>query len=388
MSAPQPLETVVQHYAWGSRTLIPALLGLPAPTADPWAELWVGAHPGGPSLLPDGRSLAEVEPDLPYLLKLLSAVEPLSLQAHPDAEQAGRGFALEEAAGIPYGAPERTYKDSHAKPEMLVALTPFSALVGFREPAEVLRLTRALDCPALDPLAEALDQADPEKALRDAFTVGMTVDPERRTALVIAAAAAAAGHAADPSTAPADARAYAWVARLALLHLGDVAALAPLLLQTVTLEPGEAIALPSRTLHAYLGGGAVEVMGSSDNVLRGGLTSKFVDVEALLDVVTFRARPIPWVAPVRVCDGVEVYDSGVSAFRLLHVRVAGTPVPVDSHGPRLVLVTAGSVEVATEEGSTTVRPGHAAYVPATAADLRLLGQGSAWVAQPGGSAGG
>ncbi len=160
-------------------------------------------------------------------------------------------------------------------------------------------------------------------ALRDAFTLGMTVAPEGRTALVVAAAAAAAGHAADPGTDPRDARAYAWVARLALLHLGDVSALAPLLLQTVTLEPGEGLALPPRTLHAYLAGGAIEVMGSSDNVLRGGLTPKHVDVDALLGVVDFHARPIPWVHPRPVGPGVEVYDSGSEAFRLIHAQSSG-----------------------------------------------------------------
>ena len=170
----------------------------------------------------------------------------------------------------------------------------------------------------------------------------MTVAADRRTPLVIAAAAAAAGHAADPATEPQDARAYAWVARLALLHLGDVGALAPLLLQTVTLEPGEAVALPPRTLHAYLAGGAVEIMGSSDNVLRGGLTSKHVDVDALLGVVDFHAQPVPWVRPTPVAPCVEAYDSGAAAFRLLHVQSSETaPVAVPSAGPRLVLVTAG-----------------------------------------------
>ena len=384
MNAPQPLETVVQHYAWGSRTLIPAILGLPAPAPDPWAELWVGTHPGGPSVLADGRSLAEVEPDLPYLLKLLSAVEPLSLQAHPDAAQAAAGYAREEAAGIPYTAPHRTYKDPHAKPEMLVALTPFSALCGFRDPEDALRLTRALDCPALDPLAAALEQDDPEVALRDAFTLGMTVAPEGRTALVVAAAAAAAGHAADPGTDPRDARAYAWVARLALLHLGDVSALAPLLLQTVTLEPGEGLALPPRTLHAYLAGGAIEVMGSSDNVLRGGLTPKHVDVDALLGVVDFHARPIPWVHPRPVGPGVEVYDSGSEAFRLIHAQSSGGAVSVPCSGARLILVTSGLLEVRTADGSLPVRPGHAAYVSSAAGPLTLVGDGAAWVAEPGG----
>jgi mannose-6-phosphate isomerase len=387
LSGPLPLETVVQHYSWGSRTLIPALLGLPAPAPDPWAELWVGAHRGGPSRLPDGRTLADVEPDLPYLLKLLSAVEPLSLQAHPDEEQAVVGYAREEAAGIPFEAPERTYKDAHAKPEMLVALTPFSALCGFRDPVDALRLTRALDCPALDPLAQALDQTDPEAALRDAFTLGMTVPADRRTQLVVAAAAASAGRAADPGTDVADGLAYAWLARLALLHLGDLSALAPLLLQTVRLEPGEALALPPRTLHAYLAGGAIEIMGSSDNVLRGGLTPKHVDIDALLGVVDFHASTVPWVRPRPVSPGVATYDSGVEAFRLLRVEASGGGVAVPAAGPRLVLVTSGELDVRTAGGAVLVRPGRAAYVPADAGPLEVAGTGVAWVAEPGARAG-
>ena len=188
----------------------------------------------------------------------------------------------------------------------------------------------------------------------------MTVAADRRTPLVIAAAAAAAGHAADPATEPQDARAYAWVARLALLHLGDVGALAPLLLQTVTLEPGEAVALPPRTLHAYLSGGAVEIMGSSDNVLRGGLTTKHVDVEALLGVVDFHAQPVPWVRPTPVAPCVEAYDSGPMRSGCSTCRARRpTPVSVPSAGPRLVLVTAGRLEVRAGGEAVLVRPGRA-----------------------------
>ena len=151
----------------------------------------------------------------------------------------------------------------------------------------------------------------------------MTITSSGRTPLVVAAAAAAAGRAADPATDPTDARAYAWVARLALLHPGDVGALAPLLLQTITLQPGEALALPPRTLHAYLSGGAIEVMGNSDNVIRGGLTPKHVDVQRLIDIVDFHPGTVPWVHPEPLGDGIEVYDSGVEAFRLTHAQVEG-----------------------------------------------------------------
>jgi mannose-6-phosphate isomerase len=382
MTGPLALETVVQHYAWGSRTLIPALLGLPAPTADPWAELWVGAHPGGPSRLPDGRGLHEVEPDLPFLLKLLSAAEPLSLQAHPDADQAVRGFAAEEAAGIAFDAPNRTYKDPHAKPEMLVALTPFSALVGFRDPAESSRLVRGLGCPELEGLAAALDRSHPGEALRDAFTLGMTVEPDRRARLVSTVAATAAGHASDPATDPAAALAYAWVARLALVHIADVGTLAPLLMNTAVLQPGQAVALRPRTLHAYLSGAGIEIMGSSDNVVRGGLTGQHVDVDALLDVVDFTPSPLPLVEATAAAPGVDAYDSGEPAFRLLHVTCEDE-VHVPSAGPRLVLVTSGVLELDTPGGRCGLRSGQAAYVPPGAGALRVRGTGSGWVAEPG-----
>ena len=215
----------------------------------------------------------------------------------------------------------------------------------------------------------------------------MTVDTDHRTPLVVAAAAAAAGRAADPATDVADGRAYAWLARLALLHLGDLSALAPLLLQTVTLEPGEALALPPRTLHAYLAGGAIEIMGSSDNVLRGGLTPKHVDVDALLGVVDFHASPIPWVRPRTVSAGVEVYDSGVDAFRLTPRRGRGRAGScAGGRGRASCWSRRASSTCSAGGGSVVTRPGRAAYVPGDAGALRLRGTGVAWVAEPGSSA--
>ena len=325
-TAPQLLETVVQHYSWGSRTLIPALLGLPAPAAEPWAELWVGAHPGGPSRLPDGRSLAEVEPDLPYLLKLLSAVEPLSLQAHPDAAQARAGFDREEAAAVPFDAPHRTFKDPNAKPELIVALTPFDAMCGFRHPEDARRLVAGLECPELAPLLDALGDPDPAVALRRAFTLEMlgVTGSERAVRVLSAAAGSAAARAASPDTDTEDSIVYGWLARLAVTHRGDASALAPLLLNVIHLEPGTGVFLPARHLHAYLAGAGVEVMGNSDNVVRGGLTPKHVDVERLLDVVEFAPQPIPVVRPRRVADGVDALRRpGVGVRPLSRSRARG-----------------------------------------------------------------
>src|SRR5665213_1609317 len=154
MADAQLLTNAVRHYAWGSRTVLPQLLGLPVPAVEPWAEIWIGAHPTDPSLLPDGRSLAEVEPHLPYLVKLLAADVPLSIQAHPSRAQARAGYAREEAAGLPVSAAERTYKDANHKPELLVALQPTEALCGFRAPGEILALARQLGSPGFSRLVE------------------------------------------------------------------------------------------------------------------------------------------------------------------------------------------------------------------------------------------
>jgi mannose-6-phosphate isomerase len=385
VGSPLLLETVVQHYAWGSRTLIPALLGLPAPAAEPWAELWVGAHPGGPSRLPDGRSLAEVEPDLPYLLKLLSAVEPLSLQAHPDADQARAGFAEEEANGTPYDAPFRTFKDPNAKPELIVALTPFDALCGFREPADAQRLIAALECPELSPMLDALAHPDPSTALTRAFTAEMIGlrGSDRGGQVVAAVAGAAAARAADTGTEPQDSLVYGWVARLAVTHRGDVSALSPLLLNVLHLEPGGGAFLPARHLHAYLAGAGIEIMGNSDNVVRGGLTPKHVDVARLLDIVDFAPQPVPVLAPLRVADGLDRYDVPVQEFSLHRVSLRGEPVVVPVTGPRLVLCAAGVVEVWSPAGSVSAGPGRAVYLAADGGALVIGGDGVAFVAAPG-----
>jgi mannose-6-phosphate isomerase len=312
-------------------------------------------------------------------------VEPLSLQAHPDADQARTGFALEEASGTAYDAPERTFKDPNAKPELIVALTPFDAMCGFREPAEARRLIAGLSCPELDPLLDALVDPDPAVALMRAFTVEMLEisGSPRAGRLVASVAGAAATQAADPETDPDDAVVYGWLARLAVTKRGDASALAPLLLNVIRLEPGTGVFLPARHLHAYLAGAGIEVMGNSDNVVRGGLTTKHVDVRGLLDIVDFAPQPVPVVRPRRVGDGVDRYDVPVPEFSLYRLSVRGEPVAVPVEGPRVVLCTAGVVEIRAAAGSVQLRPGRAAYVGPDAGPLLVDGDGTAFVAAPG-----
>lgn len=256
-TGPRAVVGAVQHYAWGDTDFIPRLLGV-EPNGEPWAELWLGTHPNGPATFEDGTPLATVTGPLPYLLKVLSAAEPLSLQTHPNSEQARAGYER----GV--------FGDPHEKPELLVALTEFEALCGFRPLAWTVELLRRL---GLDDFADLVADAGPDGALDAIY--------HRRVDL--AAVVTALGQSADPLA--------RWVQQLGgRFGLDDPSVVAALLLNHVVLAPGEAIHLTAGNLHAYLRGTGIELMGASDNVVRGGLTVKPVDVELLL--ATVDARPL------------------------------------------------------------------------------------------------
>ncbi len=369
------LTNAVRTYAWGSRTVLPGLLGLPVPTDEPWAEIWVGAHPGDASRLPDGRSLAEVEPDLPFLVKLLAAEVPLSIQAHPSLTQAQAGYAREDAAGVPLAAAGRTYKDRNHKPELLVALTPTQALCGFRSPAEILATGDRLGSALFAGLVAGLAT---DATLRETFTALVTLEGTARRELLAEVTAAAERVVRSPGSpdSAAAAAAAAWVLRLAELYPGDPGMIAPLLLRLVVLAPGEGIFVASGVLHAYLHGAGVEVQASSDNVLRGGLTGKPIDIPDLLRVMTVDEGPAPFVRPRPVGPGVDAYDVPVDDFTVWRVRPDGRPITVASIGPRIVVCVEGDVTVC----GTPLRPGGAVYVPGDVADLVVAGAGTVFVA--------
>ena len=376
-----PLTGVVRPYAWGSRTVIAALQGRPVPSDGPEAELWLGAHPGDPSTVtapggpvslaalisddPKGRLGAEVVDEfgvrLPYLMKVLAAAAPLSLQAHPDAEYARRAFAAQQADP----AAPRNYTDAYHKPEMLVALSPFEALCGFRDPAESAGVLAALPVPELAPVVAALRTG--VDGMAEAVRTLLTWPAESRPALVEAAAEHGPRLAAD----------------LAEHHPGDPGVLVALLLNHVRLAPGEAIWMPAGNMHAYLDGTAVEIMAASDNVLRGGLTPKRVDVDELLRVLRFEVLDDPVLAATPVAPGVVTWRVPVREFELYRVELDGrrpaTPVP--GGGPRIVLGTRGDVFVGECHGTPVeVGTGKAAFVPADAGPITVAGVGEVFVA--------
>lgn len=319
-----------------------------------------GAHPHDPSRLPDGRSLAEVEPGLPYLVKLLAAEQPLSIQAHPDLAQARAGFAAEEARGVPASAPDRLYKDANHKPELLVAIEPTQALCGFRSPASIRSLADRLACAAWSDLV-ARGGSGPGGAgdlLRALFATATTLPRDTRADLLREVAAACRLAVLDPDE---DLRSCAWwVLRLAERYPYDTGALAPLMLDLVALRPGDGLFVGAGVLHSYLHGAGVEVQASSDNVLRGGLTGKHVDVAELLRTVRFEPSSAHRVAPRSLSPGLEQYDVPVDDFAVWRVRPGGGAVTVPADGPCIVVSLDGDVRVC----GLPLAPGTGAFVPA------------------------
>jgi mannose-6-phosphate isomerase len=379
-----PLANAPRDYAWGSRSLIAALEGRD-PAAGPEAEVWFGDHPSDPADVEDGsgRTLdawiadngVRVSPSgrLPYLLKLLAAGAPLSIQVHPTKRQAEEGFARESS--LDADAP-RNYVDDNHKPEIIVALSDrFEALSGLRELEATHRLLGAIGAAAA-PLRDRL--GDPE-GLRDALGWLLSGDADETVAAIIAALEEA--QSTEFAAELANAR------YIASIHPQDPGVIVALLMNYVVLRRGEGLFLGAGMLHAYVAGLGVELMAASDNVLRGGLTPKRIDVGELLAIVDPEPGPVPVVLPVagdRGSRAVESFAVPVSDFRLLRVAVAGEePAVLRPTGAAIVLATAGEVTVSDGGDTVSLAPGRAVFATPDTAELRFAGDGEVFVAEPG-----
>jgi mannose-6-phosphate isomerase len=385
------LEGRIRHYDWGSRHVLARLQGRPTPTSRPEAELWFGGHEAAPSRvrtgeawlpLPDWieqaperrlgvQAVARFGPRLPFLVKLLAIERPLSLQVHPDADQAARGFEREEARGIPRDARERVYRDPFAKPELVCALTRFSALVGPGRPEELAERLVALGLANRVPGAAELRARPGDGTLAALWRSLLELDPDRRRSLVEAAARTAEEQGDDPRA--------RWVGHLARAHPEDAGVLAPWLLDVVTLAPGQALYLPPGVLHVYLAGFGLEVMAPSDNVVRAGLTGKHRDVDELMRVARFGGQRSLAVRPKTVSPWEVQFTTPACEFELRQLRVApgSSHEPPSAAGVAVLLNVEGAVSV-TAPGSgdeLRVSQGRAAVVPADAPALDLRGEG-------------
>lgn len=330
------LKNPVQKYAWGSKTALPSLLGWPKPWEEPAAELWLGAHPKAPSMVEMkgqwssiieviaedpvsvlGRYAAErFSNKLPFLFKVLAADRPLSIQVHPHMMQAREGFERENRLNIPLGAPNRNYKDACHKPENLCAVTPFEAMKGFRAPKDILTLMDRVFLSS--PLTEmdSLRKEPNAAGMKRFFSALMTMDPARR-AQVVEETVKGAGRIVH------DDRAFYWLLELNREYPGDVGVLSPLFLNLITLSPGEAIYVPAGVPHAYLSGVGMEIMAGSDNVLRGGLTPKHVDIPELLRIVNFKSGSVEKQRPLPDENFERIYRTPAEEFQLSEISLEG-----------------------------------------------------------------
>ena len=387
----QVLEPALQGYAWGSSTAIPEMLRRPA-DGSPVAEAWFGAHASAPSQLvgAGGEALdraiaadpvarlgddvvSRFGPELPFLLKLIAAARPLSLQVHPSVELAREGYAREDARAVPLDDPRRSYRDRNHKPELVYALSPFEALVGFRAPRRAAEILEGVDHPTARQLHKVVTSDPTSAGMQEAFTllVSEATRPGPDEVHDLADAFRARLRSGSPS--PRTDRAVDLLERT---YPGDPGAVTAVLLNPVSLRPGEALFVPAGTVHAYLDGFAVELMASSDNVLRAGLTTKHVDVPELLRIVECVAAPPIRIAPEHVYDATDVYYVPVDDFEMSVTRLSDVRCRMPGLGPRIVLCLEGRATLHTQGGEVLeIASGQAAFVPASDGVLRASGEG-------------
>lgn len=391
------LQNQVMPYAWGSHRALQRLLGKPDEIGTPMAELWMGAHPKAPSRVElrgewvpldwaveldpaavlGAGVLERFGPRLPFLFKVLAAERPLSIQAHPGKREAQSGYAREIQAGIPLDAPERNYKDPHHKPEMLCALEPFDALVGFRPVGEMLALLRQAVPESLALEIRLLSETSNDRALKRFFEGLIRREAASRRRVVVELRRRVPGLGDQEP-------AFRWALRLTEHHPEDVCVLAPLFMNRVHLGPGEALFIGAGELHAYLQGVGMELMANSDNVLRAGLTSKYVDLDELLRVGRFEPLAPRIVKPQGTRPPEVRYPCPAEEFELSRITLSpGEPyLASELRSVEIVLCIEGQAALRSSAGQRPVplEQGVSALVPAAVRTYRATGQGTLYKA--------
>ena len=386
------LHGAVQHYAWGGGDFIPGLLGIANKERIPFAELWMGAHPKGPATadvagieIPLNRLIA-VAPEkilgptvsghfggrLPYLFKVLDVAKMLSIQAHPTKKQAEEGFARENAAGIDLQASARNYKDNSDKPEVAVALTEFWMLHGFRPLEQIAEMFRTIPelCATMPGFPEKLARTENtvqarRALLQELYRTVMTTPQERADLLLNTLFARLAKRDLTDKNDP-----EFWAARASETFCPvdghcDRGIFSIYLLNLVHLRPGQGTFQPAGTLHAYLEGVTVELMANSDNVLRGGLTPKHVDVPGLMRILSFDSG-LPVVMNGVHADASEcVYQTSSDEFQLSSINLEpGAQYQGNAaQGPDTIIVLGGSATLAANGYSTALTRGNIILAP-------------------------
>lgn len=380
------MKNPIQNYAWGSQTAFTEFYQTPNPEQLPQAEIWMGAHPNGCSELinlanetmrlddfirqsPDAilGDAFQTYGELPYLFKVLAAASPLSIQVHPDKASAEVGFARENEQGIALTAGNRNFKDPNHKPELVYALTEYRALNGFREFTEIVSLLTGLDIPALNAEISAFIQLPNSDSLRALFSASLQVTGAAKQASVELLLAVA-----KQRTEPA----YAEILRLSHFYPDDMGLFSPLLLNVVVLQPGEAMFLYAKTPHAYLQGVGLEAMASSDNVLRAGLTPKYIDIDALIENVEFIAKPADELLMKPMAIGpIREYPIPVNDFTFTLVHLSQEALESETATALLLFCMDGTAQVQSSTGVLQLKKGESCFVPAATKQFGVSGNG-------------
>lgn len=381
----QKLINSVQNYAWGSKTALTELYGMANPQQQPMAELWMGAHPKSSSQVVDangqtvslrdviekhkstllGNAVAERFGELPFLFKVLCAAQPLSIQVHPNKRNSETGFARENAAGIPLDAAERNYKDPNHKPELVFALTPFLAMNAFREFSEIVSLLQPV-AGAHTAIAHFLENPNAER-LSELFAGLLNMQGEEKSRALAILKAALENQQGEP---------WQTIRLIAEFYPDDSGLFSPLLLNVVKLNPGEAMFLFAETPHAYLQGVALEVMANSDNVLRAGLTPKYIDIPELVANVRFDAKPANQLLTTPEKNGAELdFPIPVDDFAFSLHDLSAQETPVAQQSAAILFCVEGEAVLSKGEQRLVLKPGESAFISAAESPIMASGVG-------------
>ena len=393
------LKNSAQQYAWGDTKGIIPFVEAELRPGYPIGEVWMGSHERAPSkiILDDsefaldtlikqdsahwlGDHISKKYNELPFLFKVLAAASPLSLQVHPNLEQAKIGFAKEESAGIGRLAPERTFKDPHHKPELAVALTSFQAMAGFRSIYEICSLLGHSLCDSLE--FKGKDKSELRSLIKRLFCVrgeeylALETELHARAEQLLHSEQKTARDAAH------------WVLELQSRYPGDPGQFAPLFLDLLQLEPGQGLFVPAGVIHSYLKGSILEIMACSDNVIRAGLTVKHIDVDLLCNIVDLETKPLLILPEYQRFDwGTHViYKTPAKEFRLESIEInssaSSSSITITSGGPKIFLCTKGSFRL--HNGEQLELPARkSCFAAGSCGQLELKGEGKLWIAAVG-----
>ncbi|MDT7485690.1 mannose-6-phosphate isomerase [Citrobacter koseri] len=381
----QKLINSVQNYAWGSKTALTELYGIANPSQQPMAELWMGAHPKSSSRIEGadgqtvslrdviehdkatllGESVAKRFGELPFLFKVLCAAQPLSIQVHPNKHNSEMGFAKENAAGIPMDAAERNYKDPNHKPELVFALTPFLAMNAFREFSEIVSLLQPVSG-AHTAIAHFLQEPNAER-LSQLFASLLNMQGDEKSRALAVLKAALNSQQGEP---------WQTIRVISEFYPDDSGLFSPLLLNVVKLNPGEAMFLFAETPHAYLQGVALEVMANSDNVLRAGLTPKYIDIPELVANVKFVAKPADQLLTTPVKHGTELdFPIPVEDFAFSLHDLSAQETAISQQSAAILFCVEGEAVLSKGEQRLVLKPGESAFIGADESPVNASGVG-------------